>query len=225
MRNRYKDETLDLKWAGAKVRKLIDKHVQSFGIDPKVPPVKLLSPDFPKEIDKYTGTPRSKASEMEHAIRHHIKVNLEKDPSLYTKFNERLERILKEYKEKWDLIVLELSKLRDDMATGRTETEAGVSSQEAPFFELMKMIGFGGQATREQREKLKQITRLVYERIRQALQIPNLWQKASEVRRLTNEIDDELQYAGIAELRDKHDQLTTEVLNLAKNREAEIKRM
>ena len=73
MRNRYKDETLDLKWAGAKVRKLIDKHVQSFGIDPKVPPVKLLSADFPIEIDKYTGTPRSKASEMEHAIRYHIK--------------------------------------------------------------------------------------------------------------------------------------------------------
>ena len=184
MRNRYKDETLDLKWAGAKVRKLIDKHVQSFGIDPKVPPVKLLSPDFPREIDKITGTPRSKASEMEHAIRYHIKVNLEKDPSLYTKFNERLERILKEYKEKWDLIVLELSNLREDMAKGRTEIEEGVSNQEAPFFELMEMIGvWNGQTTREQKETLKKITHLVYERVRQALQIPNLFEvKESEVK-------------------------------------------
>ena len=226
MRNRYKDETLDLKWAGAKVRKLIDKHVQSLGIDSKMPPVKLLSADFPKEIDKYTGTPRSKASEMEHAIRHHIKVNLDKDPSLYTKFNERLEKILRDYKEKWDLIVLELSKMRDAMTMGRTESEFGVSSQEAPFFELIEIIGFSGQATPEQKEKLKQITRLVYERIRQALQIPNLFEhKTSEVRRLTNEIDDELQYAGIAELRDKHQQLTTEILNLARNRESEIKKL
>lgn len=225
MRNRYKDETLDLKWAGAKVRKLIDKHVQSFGIDSKVPPVKLLSPDFLKEIDKYTGTPRTKASEMEHAIRQHIKVNLEKDPSLYTKFNERLEKILRDYREKWDTIVLELSKLRDDMSKGRTEAEEGVSSHEAPFYELIQMVGFGGKVTPEKKEKLKKITRLVYERIRQALQIPNLFEvKISEVKRLSGEIDDELQYAELAELREKHEQLTTEILNLARSRQSDIRK-
>ena len=43
MRNRYKDETLDLKWAGAKVRKLIDKYLVSMGVDLKIDPVELLS--------------------------------------------------------------------------------------------------------------------------------------------------------------------------------------
>ncbi|MBA3035100.1 MAG: type I restriction endonuclease subunit R, partial [Desulfobacterium sp.] len=53
MRDRYKDETLDLKWAGAKVRKLIDKYLESKGINPKIPPVKLLSDDFPKTLDAH----------------------------------------------------------------------------------------------------------------------------------------------------------------------------
>ena len=47
IRNRYSDETMDLKFAGSKVRKLIDVYLQSQGIDSKIPPVSLLSDEFP----------------------------------------------------------------------------------------------------------------------------------------------------------------------------------
>ena len=46
---------------------------------------------------------------MEHAIRWHIKVNLDKDPTLYNRFKDRLETILNAYKENWEEIVKELS--------------------------------------------------------------------------------------------------------------------
>ena len=90
IRNRYKDETMDLKWAGEKVRKLIDKYLESLGINSRIPPVSLLSDDFTKEIDKQGGSTKAKASEMEHAIRRHIKVNMQNDPALFTKFNPRM---------------------------------------------------------------------------------------------------------------------------------------
>jgi hypothetical protein len=38
-RNRYKDTAVLGKDVGAKVRKLIDDHVISMGIDPKIPPM------------------------------------------------------------------------------------------------------------------------------------------------------------------------------------------
>ncbi len=88
MRDRYKDETLDLKWAGAKVRKLIDKYLESKGINPRIPPVMLLSDNFPKTLEAHNKSGKARASEMEHAIRWHIKVNMDKDPVLYTLFKE-----------------------------------------------------------------------------------------------------------------------------------------
>jgi type I restriction enzyme R subunit len=88
MRDRYKDETLDLKWAGAKVRKLIDKYLESQGINPRIPPVMLLSDNFPKTLEAHNKSGKARASEMEHAIRWHIKVNMDKDPALYTLFKE-----------------------------------------------------------------------------------------------------------------------------------------
>ena len=135
MRDRYKDETLDLKWAGAKVRKLIDKYLESKGIDPKIPPVKLLSDDFPKVLDAHNKSDKAKASEMEHAIRWHIKVNMDKDPALYTAFNERLQKFMDAHKEHWNLIVTELNKLRDDLGKGRQNESSVVDAPIVPFYD------------------------------------------------------------------------------------------
>ena len=138
IKDRYKDATMDLKWASDKVRKLIDKHLFSLGIDTKIPEVSILSDEFGKKVNDYNTTPKSKASEMEHAIRWHIKVNLDKDPTLYSRFKDRLETILNAYKEKWDEIVKELEELRKKMAEGRMDETEGISAMEAPFFDLLK---------------------------------------------------------------------------------------
>src|SRR5690606_36049000 len=75
IRNRYKDDTINIEGAGEKIRQLINEHLISLGINPKIPPVELLSKDFMKEAKK-NSNPKAVASEMEHAIRKHIKVNL-----------------------------------------------------------------------------------------------------------------------------------------------------
>ena len=144
IRNRYKDETMDLKWAGEKVRKLIDKYLESMGINSRIPPVSLLSDDFPKEIDKYGGSSKAKASEMEHAIRRHIKVNMQNDPALFTKFNERLESIIRQYQGHWDMLVQELGKMREEIQQGRDDNESPLPVYQMPFYDVILMCAFDG---------------------------------------------------------------------------------
>ena len=71
-KERYKDESLRLSDAGEKVKALINEHLVSLGINPKVPPVELLAEDFLERLRQHAGgNDEAKASEMEHAIRKH----------------------------------------------------------------------------------------------------------------------------------------------------------
>lgn len=223
MRDRYKDETLDLKWAGAKVRKLIDKYLETQGINPKIPPVKLLSDDFPKTLDAHNKSGRAKASEMEHAIRWHIKVNMDKDPALYTSFNERLQRILDTHKEHWDVMVAELTTLRADIGKGRKEETSIVPAHIIPFFELLVMDAGIDKNNNEEVVATGKIAEIVYARIKEFISIPNCWQKHSEKKQLESAIRDELDYSGIDPLKNKAVKLTVELINLVEKRQAEVR--
>ena len=65
VKERYKDNSLDITDAGAKVKALINEHLIDLGINPKIPPVELLSADFIARLKKHAGgDPEAKASEM-----------------------------------------------------------------------------------------------------------------------------------------------------------------
>ncbi|MDP2209236.1 MAG: HsdR family type I site-specific deoxyribonuclease [Bacteroidota bacterium] len=222
IKDRYKDDTMDLKWASEKVRKLIDKHLLSLGIDTKVQQVSILSDEFKSKVDYLNKTPKSKASEMEHAIRWHIKVNLDKDPTLYSRFKDRLEMILNAYKENWEEIVKQLGELRDEMAEGRKLETEGISIIEAPFFDLLK----SNLTTENEIEinKTKELTHTLIHLLQETADIKNFWtDKASERKRIEGLIEDEIYYARIEGLSSKAKELTTELMKLAKNREADLR--
>ncbi|WP_352289553.1 hypothetical protein, partial [Psychrobacter sp. GW64-MNA-CIBAN-0177] len=65
----YRDEGLDMHEIGEKVRQLVDEHILSTGVDPKIPPVDLLAANF-KDSIKPSKSDESKASEIESAIKH-----------------------------------------------------------------------------------------------------------------------------------------------------------
>jgi type I restriction enzyme R subunit len=72
VKERYKDDSIDVSDAGAKVRALINEHLIDLGINPKIPPIELLSPDFLEHVRRHSGgDPEAKVSEMEHALRKH----------------------------------------------------------------------------------------------------------------------------------------------------------
>jgi len=222
IKDRYKDETMDLKWASEKVRKLIDRHLYSLGIDTKVQQTSILSDEFKNKVDYLNKTPKSKASEMEHAIRWHIKVNLEKDPALYNRFKDRLEMILNAYKENWEAIVRLLGELRDDMATGRKPETEGISLVEAPFYDFLK------SSLKEENDneisKTKELTHNLIVILKETASINNFWtDRAAERRRIEGLIEDEIRYSGIEGISANATELATELMKLAKNREADLK--
>ncbi len=226
IRNRYKDATLDLKWAKPKVRKMIDTHLETLGIDSKVPPVSLLSDEFLKEVDKLSGDKKARASEMEHAIRRHIKANMPKDPGMYKGFLKRMEEILDKYKKNWEQIVEEFEKLREDLDKGRKGEgqESGLSEQELPFYDIVRLIIYKDEAVpEEQKEELKKLVAEVVVELQDAINKPNFWNsKKAEIRALQGRIEDIFDFCDLEEVSIKSEKLTVDVMSLAQKRHQEL---
>jgi type I restriction enzyme, R subunit len=100
----------DASLSGEKVRALIDEHVTALDIATKIPPVSVTDPDFLAKVKGLTSD-KAKASEMEHALRFHIRKNFDEDPARYTKLSERLDEILKTLTGKWEQLSLALEVL------------------------------------------------------------------------------------------------------------------
>ena len=138
-RNRYREGMPILgKSVGGKVRQLIEQHVISLGIDPKIPPISITDAKFAEDVGQEPSQ-RAKASEMEHAIRYHVGNHIDEDPVHYTKLSERLEEILHRFGENWDQLVLALKDFVEEVEAGRQETYPGLDPQtQAPFLALLK---------------------------------------------------------------------------------------
>lgn len=137
-RNRYRDDQLDIAGAGEKVRQLIEEHVYSTGVKPMIAPVDLLAVDFKEKLNEHKSD-RAKASEIEHAIRHHIKVNLEDDPEYYQTLSKRLEAIIKQNEEKWETLVQMLLAFRENIEKDHKKgaDEVGLTETEFAFHNIL----------------------------------------------------------------------------------------
>lgn len=145
-RNRYKDVPVLGRDVGAKVRKLIDDHVISLGIDPKIPPIQLTDADFEKQVLRQPND-RAKASEMEHAIRSHIRKHLDEDPVLFRNLSERLSDILKTLDEQWDALIKQLQKIIDELRSGQSgdaAASADLPAHYAPFLRSVLEVACAG---------------------------------------------------------------------------------
>ena len=115
--NRFRDETMDRVEVGAKVRELIDRHLVAEGIDPRVPPVSIMDAEFSEHVAELPSG-RAKASEMEHAARHHIRKHRGEDPARYDALSERLEGIIEQYESDWDELARQLDAFIEGMGRG-----------------------------------------------------------------------------------------------------------
>lgn len=160
-RNRYKDTPVLGKDVGAKVRKLIDDHVISLGIDPKIPPIQLTDTQFNTHVAR-AANDRAKASEMEHAIRSHIRKHTDEDPVLYRKLSEHLNDILKTLGEKWNEVISHLQKIIDELRTGKAgsdDVSSDLPEHCAPFLRTVLDVVCAGQApTAAELLRLKDVT-------------------------------------------------------------------
>jgi len=160
-RNRYKDTPVLGSDVGAKVRKLIDEHVMSLGIDPKIPPITLTDAKFEAHVSRQPNE-RAKASEMEHAIRSHIRKNMDTDPVLLRKLSERLDDILKTLADQWDALIAALQKIISDLQTGSAnddEVLPDMPEHYVPFLRLLLEAVVGSEhPSAEQLLKIRDLT-------------------------------------------------------------------
>lgn len=178
-RNRYKDTPVLGKDVGAKVRKLIDDHVISLGIDPKIPPIQLTDAEFDTHLARAVND-RAKASEMEHAIRSHIRKHTDEDPVLYRKLSEHLNDILKTLGEKWNEVISQLQKIIDELRTGKVgsaDTPSDLPEHYAPFLRTVLDVVCAGQTpTAAELLRLKDVTvELVESLAQELLSNRNIW--------------------------------------------------
>ncbi|MGZ8183636.1 MAG: type I restriction endonuclease subunit R [Methylobacter sp.] len=161
-RNRYKDTPVLGKDVGAKVRKLIDDHVISLGVDPKIPPILLTDAQFDRHVSCQAND-RAKASEMEHAIRSHIRKHLDEDPVLYRKLSERLNEILKTLGEQWDELISAMQKIINDMRAGTSQDDAGLPDMPEHYLPFLRMLLESAGSDRSGDEQLLKIRDLTVE--------------------------------------------------------------
>lgn len=172
-RNRYKDTPVLGKDVGAKVRKLIDDHVISLGVDPKIPPIQLTDAEFDTHVAR-AANDRAKASEMEHAIRSHIRKHTDEDPVLYRKLSERLSDILKTLGEKWDEVIAQLQKIIDELRSGKaggSDASSDLPEHCAPFLRTaLDVVCAGATPTAPELLRLKDVTMELVDLLVQELQ-------------------------------------------------------
>lgn len=155
-RNRYRDTPVLGKDVGAKVRKLIDDHVVSMGVDPRIPPVSLTDAEFGSELAREPND-RAKASEMEHAIRAHIREHLDQDPVAYRKLSDRLRDLLDALGEQWEELTKALLGLVEEIRTGRVAPDDGLPElpeHYGPFLRLIVDAAAGDRALTDAERKL-----------------------------------------------------------------------
>jgi type I restriction enzyme R subunit len=178
-RNRYKDLPTLGKDVGAKVQRLIDEHVISLGIDPKIPPIQLTDANFDAHLAR-SANDRAKASEMEHALRAHIRKHLDEDPVLYRRLSERLDALLKALGERWDELCVQLRQLADEALSQHASGDDlpdGLPAHCAPFYRtVLDIVSQAGRSTPMQHARLSEVVVELVELLSQELRNnPRIW--------------------------------------------------
>jgi type I restriction enzyme R subunit len=223
-KERYKDTSLNLGDAGQKVRDLINEHLISLGINPKVPPVELLSEDFIAKLNQHAGgNAEAKASEMEHAIRKHCTVHHDEDPAFYKSLAERVENLIDQYQDQWDKLAEELEKLRAVAIEGRKQGEEGMSKEATTFYEHIANEAFeNGEVPVHAKPKMKTLMEAIVETLQQSIGSIDFWHNSDKQKKTRSEIKTALTLTGIAELKENRERIAIEIMKLAKNRHDEL---
>ncbi len=225
-KERFKDDSIDFAGVGQKVAALINLHLIELGIDPQIPPVELLDPDFVNQVTGHAGgSTRAKASEMEHAIRKHCTIHFDEDPAFFKRMSEKLDTLIAKHGEDWKMLAETYEELRAEIRSGRGDVGAEQPAEVVVFRDnLFDLIGDGATLSVEDAAMLDALSARLVGIIREAIAIVDFWRKPDQVRRLRANIDTELMVAGIGAVQDQHQRIAVELTKLAEKRHAELLR-
>lgn len=140
----FRDARLSMKGIPEKLRRIADHHLISKGIDQTVEPIPIFDQSFQEQVERRRRD-KTKAAEIEHAIRHHLDTSFDIDPELYASFAEALKQILEEFKDNWRVIREKLEELRRQIGRAeKAENTYGLNRRtQMPFFRIFRKELFG----------------------------------------------------------------------------------
>jgi type I restriction enzyme R subunit len=172
-----------------KLRSISDEFLKSRGIDQKVASISILDDEFQKEVQKRKRS-KTKAAEVEHAIRHYIDINISEDPELFLSFSDELDRIFQEFQDNWDKIYEELEKLRQRIRAKEQEYTYGLDrKKQMPLFRIFKTELFENRELNE--DEIAQnvnLTQHTFNHIAQEVQAAGFWSSIPAQNRLKAEL-------------------------------------
>jgi len=173
----FRDERLSMKGIPPKLRSITDAFLESRGIAVKVEPISILDEDFQKEVNSRNRT-KTKATEIEHAVRHHLDVELDDDPDLQASFAEALKKIFEDFQNNWNKIYEELEKLRQRIISTAKEPTYGLHrKKQMPLFRMLKREVFGDTELDEDAiSSLVSLTQQLFGEVERELKLTGFWE-------------------------------------------------
>ncbi|HCU53322.1 MAG TPA: restriction endonuclease subunit R [Gammaproteobacteria bacterium] len=204
--NLYRDPALNLLGVAEKVKALIDAHISARGVDPKIPPTTITDAEFEKILQAQNNN-RARAAQMQHAARYHIIGFSNQNPAFARKMSEKLEEILKRFKEDWDALERELRKFIDELRQGDRNDFPDLDPRvQVPFVRLILEACSEGRKLDDAQRKVAITTTLdIVERIRQEVAKVGFWKNSDRRELLTKQIVRDLDASGVCPLGKERD--------------------
>ena len=215
----FRDERLSMRGIPPKLRSITDAYLESKGIDQKVEPISIMDADFQKDVGKHRRR-KTKAASVEHAIRHHLEIELNDDPDLQASFAEALAQIFRDFQDNWTKIYEKLEKLRQRIIKARQEPTYGLHrKKQMPFFRNFKRELFGeDEPDEDQISLLIDLTEQVYQAVKLELGLTGFWESLPARNRLKAEIQKvfvQSSFAKLPNLLGKRAQVNSRVMEIA----------
>ena len=215
----FRDQRLSMKGIPPKLRAITDQYLESKSIDQKIKPISILDDDFQKNVDQRSRV-KTKAAEVEHAIRHHLDVELDDDPDLQASFSEALAQIFQEFRDNWTKIYEELEKLRQRIVNANKEPTYGLHrKKQMPFFRSFKRELFDeNELDEDEISVLVDLTQQVYLAVERELKLVGFWESPPARNKLKAEIQKtllQLSFVKLPNLTKKYNTIISRVMEIA----------
>ncbi len=113
-----------------------------------------------------------------------------------------------------------MERLRQELAHPKP---AVVSEEKAPFYD--KLCQCAGVDFEEKHDNIVEITDNIMTLILEALSIPNLWTKPTNVNDLRGKLGTVLRFSKIPELKNNSESIVSELIKLAKSNESTLRKI
>jgi type I restriction enzyme R subunit len=183
------DQRLSMKGIPPKLRALTDQYLASKGVEQKVKPISILDEDFESQVAKHKRV-KTRTAEVEHAIRHHLDVELDDDPELQASFAAALSDILQRFKDNWQRIYEELERLRRRIIEVGNEPTYGLhKKKQMPFLRMFKTEIFGAATPNDdQISLLVELTQQVFLVVEREVRLASFWESVPARNKLKAEV-------------------------------------